>query len=514
MGRTRRQGGTAAAMPRHAVVPDPVTPDRTPEAAAPEPARPAAARRLADSRLVLPRVLARLPEPWVLGLALAAVTAVALADLWILRTGGSVLLALAPAAALVGMLIVLSHRQAAAYVMLASLPFAEISLGHGTSLVRYIEIAALGAWFIGVSVSDSARWLRPDRTDLKVLLWIMASVASAALLNTAAAPALAQTYLNLALVYYMASRMVRSPGQARGAILALSLGVAMVALLSLTMPSVAGSFAAGSGVLRQGPLGASGAAGINRFAAWLAVGVILPWLALGEPRRLSTVAARGASAVALVALIATASKAALIAVAAGLLIWVLLTRSSGRLVRITAVGAGLVIGYLLLPAGIHQRFAEFLQPNSHAYSRFAIWDAGWRIFLAHPLFGVGVGNFDQVAPAYFPQGTLYSQDQAAHNIIVGALAETGLVGTLLLIVMVGAILAEGIRLVIADRQARHRGARPGGAAGFARPTAGLLLGYLVFLTVAMSVDLERDRFFVVLAGLLHSVYRARVHARE
>ena len=80
--------------------------------------------------------------------------------------------------------------------------------------------------------------------------------------------------------------------------------------------------------------------------------------------------------------------------------------------------------------------------------------------------------------------------------------------------MVGAILAEWIRLVIADRQARHRGARAGGAAGFTRPTAGLVLGYLVFLTVAMSVDLERDRFFVVLAGLLHSVYRARVHARE
>ncbi|MDA8321876.1 MAG: hypothetical protein M0030_19000, partial [Actinomycetota bacterium] len=93
MGRTRRQGGLAPVLPRRAAAPDP---------AAPDPATRTAARRLADPRLAL----SRLPEPWVLALALAAVAAVALADLWILRTGGSVLLALAPAAALAGRVLV------------------------------------------------------------------------------------------------------------------------------------------------------------------------------------------------------------------------------------------------------------------------------------------------------------------------------------------------------------------------------------------------------------------------
>ena len=500
MGRTRWQGGLAPALPRHAADPDPAS--RTTE------------RRLPDAR----RVLSMLPEPWVLALVLAAVVAVALADLWILRTGGSVLLALAPAAALVGMLIVLSHRQAAAYVMLASLPFAEISLGHGTSLVRYILFGTLAAWFVGVSVFDSASWLRPDRTDIMVLLWILASVASAIFLNASAAAGLAQTYANLALVYYMAARSVRSASQARGAVLALSTGIALVGLLSVAVPHVAGVAATSGGLLRQGPLGTSGSAGINRFGSWLAVGVTLPWVALDDARRPSTVIARCGSVLSLVALAATASKGAMIAVGVGFGCWVVLSPRGSRTTRAIATLASLVVAYLLLPGSVHQRFAEFLQPSSHAYSRFALWDAGLRMFLAHPIVGVGVGNFDIFAPDYFPQGTLYSQAQAAHNVLVSSLAQTGIVGTTLLLLMVGAILAEGMRLIRGDRGTARPAApypHPGTVStGYARLTSGLVVGYLVFLTASLSVDLERDRYFVVLAGLVHSVYRARVHGRE
>jgi O-antigen ligase len=450
-------------------------------------------------------------------LAVAAAVAGVLAGAWMALYHGSPLLAFAPVAAVVGLVVMVLDRRAAAYVMLASLPFAEISVGSGVSLVRYILIGAIGLWLIGAIVFEPFAWLRFDPTDIKVLLWALASVASAAILNTQAAPGLAQTYLNLALVYYVASRVVRNPQQARGAVLALTIGLGLVAALSLALPSLAGSFDVG-GLVRQGPLGASGAAGINRFAGWLAVGVVLPWLALDGPRRASTVLARTLSVVIFAAMLAAVSKAAIAAVGVGLLSWAVLSPWGSRVARGAMVLVILSAGWFLLPTGLHERFAAFNQPGSVAFSRFAIWEGGLKMFIAHPWFGVGVGNYDQFAPAYFPPGTGYQAGQESHSIVIGALAETGIAGSLILAVMIGTIMLEGIRLLHIDGRQSGPGLEDGSASrpachtAFARASTGLLISYLVFLTVSLSVDLQRDRFFVALAGLVHGVYKARSRA--
>ena len=409
----------------------------------------------------------------------------------------------------------LLNRQAAAYIMLASLPFAEVSVGSGVSLVRYILIAALAVWLISALVFEPFDWLRPDRTDIKVLLWALGSIASAVILNSQAAPGLAQTYLNLVLVFYMASRIVRNPQQTRGAVIALVVGIALVAMLSLALPNLAASVVAEGDVQRLGPLGATGAAGINRFAGWLAVGAVLPWLALNG-RRSTTLAARALSIAIVIALVATVSKAALAAAGASVLCWVLISSRRKRVLKGMGAVPILAVGWFLLPAGVHQRFAAFGQANSVAYTRFAIWEGGLKMFLAHPLFGVGVGQFDQYAPLYFPQLTTYQEAQESHSVLIGALAETGAVGTLLLLIMVGSILAEGIRLIRADWRASTQHCTTPGVAlrselsqAFSRLTSGIFVGYIAFLVVSMSVDLQRDRFFVALAGLVHGLYRAR-----
>jgi O-antigen ligase len=460
----------------------------------------------------------RLGQGWRYSGWLAAAAAVAgvLAATWIVLSRGSPLLALAPAIAVVGLVVILLYRQAAAYVMLGSLPFAEISVGSGVSLVRYILIAAISLWLIGAVVFEPFAALRLDRTDLKVLLWALGSVVSAVILNSQAAPELAQTYLNLVLVFYMASRMIRNPQQARGAILAITIGLALIAGLSLALPNLAGSFDVNGSVERLGPLGASGDAGINRFAGWLAVGAVLPWVALDGRRRVLTIVAKALSVAIIVALVATASKAALIAVAVGAACWVVLSGRGHRALNGMSLMTILTAGWFLLPTGVHERFAEFDQANSDAYSRFAIWDAGLKMFLAHPLFGVGVGNYATFAPSYFPQGTGYQEAQAAHSVLVGALAETGVVGTLLLLIMIGSILLEGFRMVRSDWKSPialegRFATTPPPAFDFswARVTAGMMAGYIVFLTVSLSVDLQRDRFFVALAGLVHGLYRVR-----
>lgn len=449
--------------------------------------------RVVDRRPVGP-ALRRLP---VLFIAAMAVTLAA--SSWVALWRGNVFIALLPTVAIVATGAVLLNRQMAAYIMLASLPFAEVSLGHGVSLVRYVLAAVLVAWLIGASVFEPFSRLQPDKTDLKVLLWILGSIASAVILDRQAASGLARTFLNLALVYYVASRMVRDERQARGAVLALCAGLGAVAALSLASPHLADSISAATSatngdIQRLSPLGTTGTAGVNRFAGWLAVGAVLPWIALRSSWKTSTILARGLSALIFVALVATVSKGGLIAFSAGLLCWVLFAPRTVRLRRAAFTLVIIGAGWFLLPGTVHQRFAAFGQSDSNAYSRLAIWEAGLKIFIAHPLFGVGVGNYDQFSATYFPQGTGYQEAQAAHNIIVGALAETGIVGTALLLTMVGAVVLEGVRMV-------H--ARP-----IASAATGIFVGYLVFLTAALSVDLQQDRYFLVLAGLVHGMYKA------
>ena len=63
-----------------------------------------------------------------------------------------------------------------------------------------------------------------------------------------------------------------------------------------------------------------------------------------------------------------------------------------------------------------------------ATSRVLWWKSGWQMFLDHPWFGVGLGNFQHAYLAYKIGGgqhTLF-----AHSWLIGLLAETGIIGTL------------------------------------------------------------------------------------
>ncbi len=73
----------------------------------------------------------------------------------------------------------------------------------------------------------------------------------------------------------------------------------------------------------------------------------------------------------------------------------------------------------------------------------AHWQAGWRMFQAHPLLGVGVGNFNAAYPTYFVAPWSISQGHA-HNYYIHTLAESGLFGLLAYLLLVGVILWEAL----------------------------------------------------------------------
>ena len=71
--------------------------------------------------------------------------------------------------------------------------------------------------------------------------------------------------------------------------------------------------------------------------------------------------------------------------------------------------------------------------------RAAHWLAGVRMFAAHPLLGVGIGNYAAAYPAYHPRGW-YASLEHAHNYYINIAAEAGIVGLTAYVLVAGTAL--------------------------------------------------------------------------
>lgn len=94
-----------------------------------------------------------------------------------------------------------------------------------------------------------------------------------------------------------------------------------------------------------------------------------------------------------------------------------------------------------IPSSVMDRLNSVWSSNgldASSASRVDLWSSAVRIFVSHPVFGVGYLNFSNVLPSYFVDtGTypisdiVFSQLDFAHNTYLSILAETGIVGAVL-----------------------------------------------------------------------------------
>jgi putative inorganic carbon (HCO3(-)) transporter len=124
------------------------------------------------------------------------------------------------------------------------------------------------------------------------------------------------------------------------------------------------------------------------------------------------------AALLLVGIYLTDSRGALLAVA--LILGIYLWRRLG-IVTAALLGGGALVGMLLLPS----RLQDLSPGEESASGRVDAWYEGFQMFISHPLFGVGAGNF-----------TDYNF-LTAHNSFVLVLAETGFIGFILWLAFVG-----------------------------------------------------------------------------
>ena len=161
----------------------------------------------------------------------------------------------------------------------------------------------------------------------------------------------------------------------------------------------------------------------------------------------------------LVALFATLSRGGLAALAAVLVVGVLYGGRWRRAVVVFTV-ATLAVGaiYVSSSPGAVERLT-----SGSTSGRADIWTVGWRMVEAHPLAGVGSGNYRIAAPGYllYP-GTITRDDfiidvpYAAHNIYLHVLAEMGAVGLALLTALLVLCVGAAVRAIGIFRRRRER----------------------------------------------------------
>jgi O-antigen ligase len=177
----------------------------------------------------------------------------------------------------------------------------------------------------------------------------------------------------------------------------------------------------------------------------------------------------------------------------GLLAW----RFRGRRLSMAVLVVLLVLAVVAAPAQYWSRTSTIVeyQDERAAESRIELWNAGLRMFMDHPLTGVGQGNFTWVSPQYTDNyyQIWTGQGYVAHNIFIQFLAEGG-AQTLLIFLAFLWVTFGGLR------RARRRlpdGPSADELRGFSRAVEIGLIGFLVAGFFLSSAHL--DIFYWMLA---------------
>ncbi len=309
------------------------------------------------------------------------------------------------------------------------------------------------SWLATIAVRPMARrgffgaYSRLGTTALLLVAWMTLSLTWAASAS-AGTGELGRYALNLLLlpIIYAA---IRKREHARWLIVTLVVGATLSALYGMV-------FARGD-ALAQGTTRLAGAGeDANSEAMLLVAGIVLAagLASVKEFSATARVAAMVAGVIQLVALIDTVSRGGLVGLAAVILLGVVFAGKRRRLASgLTALACALcMVGYYLSVASPAARARITTLSSSSSSGRNDIWTVAWRMVEAHPLNGIGVGNFTTSSvhyllhPGAIPSSRfIVDTPEVAHNVYLQILAEMGVVGLVLFLCLLGGLIWCGVR---------------------------------------------------------------------
>lgn len=165
----------------------------------------------------------------------------------------------------------------------------------------------------------------------------------------------------------------------------------------------------------------------------------------------------------LVGIVLSFSRGAWLGVAAGILAMLMVSARRLPILRLVVVGVLAAIiaggGIHYAPAAIQDRYEQLVSqirlfdsrevmvtPQTFAaVERMAHWQTGLAMFASDPILGIGVGNFNVRFTEFHIHPGFPISAGHAHNYYIQALAETGIVGLVAYLALMGTALATCIR---------------------------------------------------------------------
>jgi len=226
------------------------------------------------------------------------------------------------------------------------------------------------------------------------------------------------------------------------------------------------------------------------LAAFLASGLgLVPRLAL-----------LGVAIVFVAAILVTFSRGGLVGLVAvmGLYAW------RKRSIWLQGLVVILVAAGLILAGRFWSRGEDFNNLNQDVsfQQRLATSQAGLAMFADHPLLGVGLGCSVIAWPLYAPEGLYTRGALVTHNTFIQALGETGAMGFVPFILLIGVGLYHARKLALES---------PG--TGLANLGAGIEIALWGFVVCGMSGGYVRTWFPYILLGLAASAWQIRGKAQ-
>lgn len=273
----------------------------------------------------------------------------------------------------------------------------------------------------------------------------------------------------------------------------------------------------------------AGLGNTNHIADFIALtfpaSAMLYLLATGKAREILMLATLVASAAALVVCWSVGSNGGLIL--AGLIMLFLLFRHEPiafwrkRLLRIgvALILFGLVVAFYVLPhrfnphpGGIFEQAFGSDRWHEGWPTRVAIWLTSLEVVKAHPLLGIGAGNFTYgytavLSPAVLtdPQLVVYAGafTNAAHNELLQAWVETGIVGTMLLV---------ALWLIFLRKTGRRLGDEPDDARRLRTVVLAMMIAFIAHSMMNFALQLPTSS--LMMAAMIGVAASIRAHGDE
>lgn len=139
----------------------------------------------------------------------------------------------------------------------------------------------------------------------------------------------------------------------------------------------------------------------------------------------------------------TYSRGAMVGILGAIITYVFIKTRTKKAVIVILVGfLILVLLSLSVTLGLNKFFSRFTEIENGGYDfstleRIGVWESALKLFKNSPITGVGINNFHEMYPKFFPTyGVRLYSDKLyhSHNIFLNTLAEQGIIGFIVLVI--------------------------------------------------------------------------------